>query len=310
MNKFDKLKLIADISAIRIVDESVFEKNVIGNEISSMRFHQEKPYSLSIKIDYEEREAVVEFTGKVLGEDYPKLISEETIVKCFENINAMGFCEIDIESMMDAEVSKCDVTKDIRYDDIPKLTSYIRSHISNYNSFICRLKRNNNLVLEKNVDTNKCKKRMTIYDKGREMSSAENRRFVADNHLEGVFDGVCRFEMNLTSKKQIRESLGIHNTKLRSVLASTATPISDFVEVAVTQNTNEPDLSDKKEYIAMLVLKDCDYDLEKVEAKMRGFHKRGTKISEVMKPFRAMLEQMQNSDSQISLSELLEMLKS
>lgn len=310
MNKFDKLMLVADISAIRIVDESAFEKNVIGNEVSSMRFHQEKPYSLSIKIDYEEREAVVEFSGKILQSDYPKLISEETIIQCFENINAMGFCEIDIESMMDAEVTKCDVTKDIKCDDITKLTSFIRSHISNYNSFICRLARNNNLVLEKNVNSRKCKKRMTIYDKGREMSNADNRKFVADNHLEGVFDGVCRFEMNLNSKKQIRESLGIPNTKLRSVLASTSTPISDFVEVAVTQNPNEPDLSDKKEYITMLVLKDCDYDLEKVEAKMRSFHKRGTKISEVMKPFRAMLDQMQNSESQISLSELLGMLKS
>ena len=130
--------LVADISAIRIVDESAFEKNVIGNEVSSMRFHQEKPYSLSIKIDYEEREAVLEFTGKILQADYPKLISEETIVECFESINAMGFCKIDIEAMMDADVMKCDVTRDVKYEDIQNLTAFIKSHISNYNSYVCR----------------------------------------------------------------------------------------------------------------------------------------------------------------------------
>ena len=102
---------------------------------------------------------------------------------------------------------------------------------------------------------------MTIYDKGKEMSNAENRDFVSNNHLEGVFDGFCRYEINLNSQKQIRESLAIPSTKLRTVLASTATPIADFVEAAVTQNPNGPEPSDKKKYLTMLVLQDCGYDL-------------------------------------------------
>lgn len=301
--------LAADIDSIRILDDSAFEKQVKDNQVTSMRYHQEKPYLLSIKIDYEEREAILEFTGKILQADYPKLISEETIVECFENINAMGFCEIDIEAMLDADVMKCDVTRDVKYEDIQNLTAFIKSHISNYNSYVCRITKNKNLVLEKNVNSRKCKKRMTIYDKGKEMSNAENRDFVSNNHLEGVFDGLCRFEINLNSQKQIRESLAIPSTKLRTVLASTATPIADFVEAAVTQNPNGPEPSDKKEYLTMLVLQDCGYDLEKVEAKMRYLHKHGTKISIVMQPYRAMLDKMQNCNSKIVLSELLDSLR-
>ena len=75
-----------------------------------------------IKVDYEEQEVVVEFCGKVLGRDYPKLISSETIKTCFENINALGFCQIDVEAMMDAEVVKADVTKDVKGIDTHCLT--------------------------------------------------------------------------------------------------------------------------------------------------------------------------------------------
>lgn len=52
-------------------------------------------------------------------------------------------------------------------------------------------------------------------------------------------------------------------------------------------------ITDKKSYLTMLVLKDCDYDLEKVEAKMRGFcPSRGTSIKKVMEPYRAMMEKI------------------
>ena len=50
-------------------------------------------------------------------------------------------------------------------------------------------------------------------------------------------------------------------------------------------------MSNRKTYYTMLVLKDCDYDLEKVEAKMRELYpSRGTSISKLMEPYRAMAE--------------------
>ena len=46
----------------------------------------------------------------------------------------------------------------------------------------------------------------------------------------------------------------------------------------------------------MLVLKDNDYDLEKVEAEMRAFHPRGTSIPTIMEPFRQVLESLSSND--------------
>ena len=295
MITFDKLKLVADITAVIEFDDSQFEKTE-KNGSCTYKYYQDVPYLLAIKIDCPEKEVVIEFTGKILGSDYPKLISMNTIRQCFQAINSIGIVTLDVEVMMDADVVKCDVTKDIHSDDVPKLTNYVRQHISNYQKYICRKLRNNNLVVEKNVVTRKMKKRMTIYDKGKEMQKVENQRFVEAYGLEGAFDGICRFELNLNSKEQIRNALGSSNTKLQTVLSSDANPITDFLDEVIGSTPEPTSMTDKKSYVTMLVLKDCDYDLEKVEAKMRQFYtSRGTNINVIMQPYRQMMEQMNSA---------------
>ena len=129
------------------------------------------------------------------------------------------------------------------------------------------------------------------------MDRAENRAFVEANGLDGEFNGVCRFELNLGSKEQIRNALRIDNTKLKTALSAEANPIADFLDdVIQDQTTSTVSIPDRKAYVTMLILKDCDNDLEKVEAKMREFYRRGTSISAVMAPFRAMLEKMNGTD--------------
>ena len=227
-----------------------------------------------------------------MGNDYPKLISKDTIKQCFQAIEALGFVEVDFAAMMEAEVVKCDVTKDIPVEDVTQVTDYIRSHIKNYQKFLCRKLKNGNVVVEKNVVSRKIKKRMTIYDKGKEMCKSANRPFVQKYGLEDAFSGMCRFELNLDSKEQIRKSLRIEDTKLMTVLSADADPINDFLD-EVVEPQDAVTMTDKKSYVTMLVLRDCDFDLEKVEAKMRAFHRsKGTVISKVMEPYKAMMEQI------------------
>ncbi len=295
MITFDKLKIVSDISAIDIHDISRFDIITKNGVVTALKYYQELPYLLMIKVDYQSREVVVEFSGKVLGKDYPKLISISTIAKCFENINALGFCSLDVETMMDSDVVKCDVTKDVKIQDVSGLTQYIRNHISNYQQFLCRKLRNGNLVVDKNVVSRKTKKRMIIYDKEKEMHRAENEAFVEANGLEGAFDGMCRFEINLDSKEQIRQALHVHNTKLMTVLSADANPIADYLDNVVQSPIEDISIPDKKTYMMTLVLKDCDYDLEKVEAKLRSFiNSRGTSIRNIMKPYIALMDQMNN----------------
>lgn len=310
MIQLDRLKLVSTLESVKILDENAFEIKLKEGQISSLRYHQETPFLLDIKIDYEDKEVVIEFSGKVLLEDYPELISQKTIGKCFEHINALGVCEINCEAMLDADVVSCDVTKDVKCDRFQLLTEYLKSHVKNFNTFLPKLTATKNLTIEKNVITRKNKKRMIIYDKAREMSSAHNKKFVEDYHLDGKYDGVARFELNLTSQEQIRKAFNISSTKLRDVLASSASPISSFVEVAFDMNVNDASVGDWSLYKNMCVLKDNDYDLEKLEAMVRTMCKRGTRISEVMRPYKEALERLQSTEENKEyVKRILEQLK-
>ena len=291
MLTFDKMKIVASLNAVKICDEDRFGKTVKNGVVTAMNYYQEAPYLLRMKIDYERDEFVIEFTGKVLGKDYPKLISIDTIGNCFDNIAELGIVVIDKEVMMNAAVVKCDVAIDIDLNDIPQLTSYVRGHLSNYRKYLCREMKNGNLIIEKNVTDKDYKKRLTIYDKGKEMNKKSNTKYLEANGLYDAFTGKCRFEMNLNTKEQIRKSLNIDDTRLEAVLSARKNPIREFLDEVIKEETGQIKVSDKNSYLISLVLKDCDYDLAKVEAKMRELHrgKRGTSIKKIMEPYRLAL---------------------
>lgn len=298
MLKFDKLKIVSDLKNIKIYDENRFNKIIKNNIVTELIFNISNPYSLCIKLDYVANELVIEFSGKILKDDYPKLISTDTIDTCFENINAMGFCWIDLEEIKNAIVVKCDVTKDIICSDIPSMTTYIRNNLSNYQKYICRLLRNGNFVIEKNVTTRQAKKRLTIYDKGKEMSKVENLRYMAECGIaKNSFDGVCRFELNLNSIAQIKSSLEVADVRLRTVLNATINPIQVFMNDVLSDEQPLP-MTNAKSYFVGLVLKDCNFDIAQVENRMRQLYpSRGTNLSKVLKPYRAMLSQIQQSSN-------------
>ena len=308
---FDKLKIVFPIDAFEIIDDSKFETTSVKGEIKSKKFFQDNPYLLMIKVDYQKYEVVIEFSGKVLGKDYRKLISIDTIYQCFDNLNALGYFSLDVESIMNlGQVVKCDVTKDVVCDNVQTLCSYVRAHIRNFNQFKCNLLRNGNLIIEKNVTSDKFKKRMTIYDKGREMSKTSNKEFMATYGIDGDFEGLCRFEINLNSKEQIRSALSIQDTSLISVLSSTANPICSFIEQAVyADNKPKKASTSLKNEMRYLFLESCDFDMAKVEAKIRGYDKHGN-IKKTIQPFRELYESLENSVDSNIYNEILSQLKS
>ena len=143
------------------------------------------------------------------------------------------------------------------------------------------------------------------YDKGKEMLRSQNQDFAEEHGLEDAFNGMYRFELNLNSKEQIRKSLRIADTKLMTVLSADANPILEFLDEVVQPGEGTTTMTDKKSYMTMLVLKDCGYDLEKVEAKMRELYRsKGTSICKVMEPYRKMMEQMEDKCGQKNWEEI------
>lgn len=304
MVKFDRLKLRIDMDCVIVKDEGTFQHIVENGKLCELRYHQSSPFQLGVKLDYLRNEAIIEFSGKVLGKDYPQLISSATIMDCFENITQLGFCEFDMSCLESVIVLSCDVTNDVEVADFDNMTKYIRGHLKNYAQYTCSLLKNGNLIIEKNVTSTKCKRRMVIYDKGNEMLMSSNMRFAEQYDLLGAFDGKCRFEMNLRNMEAIRSTLGVTDNSLRSVLLSDSTPLKDFLQDVLSVESPVK-CSDWKEYVRTLVLRDCNYDLAQVEAKVRSLYKKGTFITGVMKPYRAMMEDCYFDDPAFCLSDLL-----
>lgn len=271
MLTLDKVKIVTKIEYITDLNENEFTQRTENERVKSHYFAMTTPFQLYIEVDYEESELVIEFTGKVLGTDYHKLISKDTIKECFTAINDMGICTLNIDEILnDAEVVKCDITTDIVCENTAGLTAYINGNIVSHRKYNCRILGNGNLIIEKNVTTNDYKKRITIYDKQKEMNKMDNRRFAERYDCDmNDFTGRVRLEMNLNSKAQIRKALGIADTNLMSVLNASAEPIYDFMnEVLADDYGRTP--SSRKEYEAELVLRDCNYDLTAVEAKLKA----------------------------------------
>lgn len=301
MISLDKIKIVAPLKAVTIVDESKFEVRVKrGVEASkSYTYTQTTPFLLYVEVDYEKGESVLDFTGKILFDKYPKLINAETFNLCIDMINNMGFCAIDKDVIRKyGRVCVVDVTKDVRLQDASGLSEWLRINISNHRKYLAR-HIGNNLVIEKNVRTRGYKRRLTVYDKEKELQRAENRDFISCLHdqdsLLSYFKGKVRFEYNLNSMEAIRRTLNIQDTSIDEILSSTANPIYNFIDEVITEDSKEAGVelswTDRKN---LALLRDCDMDMAKVEAEIRKYASKGTHISQVLKPYKALMSRLGN----------------
>ncbi|GAY29484.1 hypothetical protein IMSAGC014_00100 [Bacteroidaceae bacterium] len=298
MIKFDKMKLITSIDYISDIDSSVFLSVTKFDEVLYYKYQQDKPYSLLIMVDYAHSELVLEFTGKILLDKYSQLINRETIKDSLNNINKLNICRLDIEAILhDAEVVKCDITKDIE-TDINVINSTIRQNLTNYRKWTVK-QYNSGIVLENVVTTPRYKKRLAIYNKYKELEKVNNINFIdslaAKNEILSYFNGKVRFELNINTKQQIRQLLNIPNNNIQNVLNAKANPILTVIDEAVRYEPQQQKAQTLRDYEHELLLKDCDYDMVKVEAKVRALSSKNTSIKRMMQPYKELYKRLQNN---------------
>lgn len=302
MIKLDKIKIVSSIDYIKIIDENRFDIYCKENDIVSYKFTQIQPYLLYVEANIKNQELIVEFTGKLLKDDYPSLINIDNIKDCLLSINELGFSLLDVDNILiSGEVVKVDVTQDVPYPDCGELTKMIQANISNFRKYLPRII-NRNFTIEKNVVTKSYKCRLTVYDKNKELKRVENKLFLSQlldkQKLLNYFEGKVRFEMNLNSKEQIRKALHITDLSVDSVLSANVNPIWEFLD-QILVNADSIDITakcdDLKELLRGALLQVCDYDIKKVEAQLRLHSSPNTHISQTLKPFRELLKKINNT---------------
>lgn len=299
MITLDKIKIVAPLNSIAVVDDNKFECKVRKGAVTSRSYTQVVPFQLYVEQDYEDKESILEFTGKILSDKYPDHINSENFDLCIDRINGMGFCLID-KNMIREYGRACvvDVTKDVPYPDVSGLSEWLRTNISNHRKFLAR-NIGGNLVIEKNVKTRVYKRRLTVYDKWRELLRVENKKFICSlqdsDALQSYFKGKIRFELNLNSMQAIRKTLNIQDTSIDEILNSDANPIYDFINDVIVEEIVATDAklswSERKN---LAFLRDCCMDIAKVEAEIRKYASKGTHISQAIRPYKTLLSKLQN----------------
>ena len=174
----------------------------------------------------------------------------------------------------------------------------MKQSLTNYDKWTCAKYQGNGLVIYNTVKTDRYKKRLSIYDKQKELNKACNREFLNTisnkQQLLDYFRDKIRFELNIDTKAQIRLLLGVMDNRLHSVLSSNANPILTVIDEAIRQNENTAYHSDLKEYMMALLIRECHNDLEEVEAKIRAMTPKTVSIRKKMQPFRDLYTKMQN----------------
>lgn len=255
------------------------------------------PYHLIICYNRAFGSYKVEVSAKVLGDRYPELINAHNIRDCLNAINAIGFCTLDVEGILnESKMIGADFTKDIRLQDIPNahnmsdVKSIVRLSINNYNRWNCANYRGGGVVVSNSVNDNRYGKRLTVYDKGSEIVLLRNRPFLDSlrdsNRLTEYFRGKVRFELRATTQYQLRQWLGVEDLGLMNALGAAQNPLRIVMSEmfspirAVEETEIRPTLTNLDK---LCTLKQLDWDLGRVEAHVRESTKRS--VREGMLPY-------------------------
>ena len=302
---FDRLRLMTSVSYIDVKNPDEFEKiEQPGTESLSLRYETTHPFHVWLHLNYDTGKAVMDFSGKTLLDDYPLLISTDTIQTCFENINRLCAFNIDIEAVLqDSTVVQCDVTSDVA--STTPLRQLASSLMLKNNKKWCIAEKNDHLLAFQNtVSTKRRKMRLIVYDKWYDMDKAARAIFlnsVTDpDKMTEYFNDKIRFELKLNSVDRLRHCLKIESTSLFDVLYSQTDPIATVLDEVMEGNiysSLRKQCPTMKSLLQLLLIAFCNYEATNVETVIRDYLPPKSSPTRQLEKFKPMLSELNKMQS-------------
>ncbi|MDH6311181.1 hypothetical protein M2451_004112 [Dysgonomonas sp. PFB1-18] len=258
------------------------------------------PYNLYIGINDNSQTLTLEFSSKILLDDYPKLITKDTFRQCLKNINQLSICTLDVDSIAsDCHFSKVHVTNDIKYELNDNVLNSLNSCVNNYRRFKWERYRNGGIRFNKDVKTKTCKESIVIYDKEKEIIKNEDFLSILNNPNDVInyFDGVTRFEMELETPNKICNALNIDTTHISKIFKSMENPLhTQFNKIFGERDINNKQYITNYETYAMnVIIEKHNGDIKKIEQEMKDQHIYSSNsrngLSERMKKIKTLIQQ-------------------
>lgn len=231
MTTLDSIKFKCTNDTFELLNKGAFLTKSIfdsgGNSIADSRMlsKENKNYGLkNIEVygDY----STVEVSAKILRDNYSDSISINTLDRMIDEINSLGVIKINNTTLDSAELLRCDVTKNIKVNNVKESVRSLLLGKSNTGFKTDDYQRENNLGITFTGRQKTYKNRQIYYDKTTELNQAKNKGFLraVNGKVLNDFKDILRVEQNLTSLDRIRKSFKVPSTNLIEVLKSKENP--------------------------------------------------------------------------------------
>lgn len=269
------------------------------------------PYNLYIAVSYVKQTLTLEFSSKILKENYPDLISRDTIKKCLTNINQLNICNIDVDSILsNGVVTSVDITYDADLILNDNLLDALNSQVNNYRRFKWTHYNNEGITFTKDVKSKDCTETITLYNKEKEICTSHNKNFLNSlsqpQQIMDYFKGKTRFEITLDTPKKIMNYLNLTDTKIFSVLNSDANPILilfDKIFNNSVTNISNATFDNYEEWSMKIILDSYNGDLKRLEQDVRNKFSSRSGATKRMKKFEAVHHAMTSASTNENLIE-------
>ncbi|MDR2993263.1 MAG: hypothetical protein LBV11_05430 [Bacillus cereus] len=316
MYSYENKNLKFDTVKIRTKEEYLINRNIQFNknyntngDLTGIYYYSKNdkliPFDLYIGVSYPSQSLTLEFSSKILLDDYPKLITQTTFKQCLENINKLGICTIDVDKIVnDCYFSKVHITNDIDYTLTNDKLSLLNSCVGNYRRFKWEHYKGEGIRYTKDVKSKDCKETIVIYDKEKEILSSKNKKFLdlLDNPdaVIDYFSGKTRFEMGLDTPNKICNFLNIGNSHINHIFSYEGNPLlTQFNRVfGEGEIENKYSITNYEDYAMRTIIEKHNGDLKKIEQEMKDLNvysfKSRTGLSERMKKIKQLHSEMYN----------------
>lgn len=278
--KFDTIKIRTKkeylINTISKFDDKYNDNGDLIGGVYNSKKNKSIPYNLFIAVSYPSQSLTLEFSSKVLLENYPKLITRTTLKECLENINKLNICTLNTNAIYSDCYITGDITKDIEYKLNYKDYRILNRCVANYRRYRWEHYENEGIRYYKDVKTNKLKDSLLIYDKGKEIEKNRDFLSIVDNPQDIIayFEGKTRFEIDLSNEAKMKKFLDIPTTHIDNVFTSKANPILSQFNM-IFGDGDIPDTSyikNSESYEMMKNLQSCNGDLKKIEQELKDYN--------------------------------------
>lgn len=245
---------------------------ILKGEYYSSKGDMDIPYNLFIATSKPKQTLTLEFSSKILKEDYPKLISKATIEDCLKRINQLGICQIDTQGILETGcITSMDVTTDVDLDLTPQVLDTLNERVGNYRRYKWEHYENEGIAFSRD-----CKETLILYNKGRELQRNDNQAFLntLSNKYQMLdyFKGKTRFELSLDTPKKIKHYTEVEDTYIINVLNTKVNPLLKvFNSVFGNVEACTPFKPQDYDTLTMdLLLAQYHNDLKQIEQTLRG----------------------------------------